>query len=150
MPLQGDRCRLCELSFDWNLFQRLQPGFEAKDYLFDPPKLPEGAGAALFLPGLAPDGHAPAPLDPLPPLSDEILFAESSTKARHLIEEIRLMETEHRARVEKYELYLKRFIPPPPFSLFPITPSLLSTSFLPLLSPGSAVIHTGAQRSRSN
>lgn len=29
-----DRCGTCDTSFDWNLFQKLQPGFEATDFEF--------------------------------------------------------------------------------------------------------------------
>jgi hypothetical protein len=89
---QGDSCKLCRTRFDWNLFQRLQPGFEAKDYLFSPP------------PTLPLPSHDPA----LALVDEEALFAESSTKAKFLIEEIRGMERDFAAHSEKYATYLKR------------------------------------------
>eukprot|EP01041_Mallomonas_annulata_P009957 gene9957-20702_t len=78
----GDHCFCCDRDFDWNMLQRLQPGFEVKDYQFE-----HTVTVTASFQQTQP--HSQAQLQPL--LSSAFISQESSisSKAMFLVNKIK-------------------------------------------------------------
>ncbi|CAE7548030.1 unnamed protein product, partial [Symbiodinium microadriaticum] len=129
MDIMGDFCEKCCVYFDWNILQRLQPGFQSNEYQFDPP-LPSVPPADNPLPpgrsvlAISPPTHCAetrncssgAPnIWPSTGVAASSSTASSpnqwgcvSTKTAHLLHKIMEMEKEYNtkmAAIEKYKHY---------------------------------------------
>ena len=88
----GEYCRLCQRSFSWDVFQKLQPGFEASDYLFG-----EGAIDTVVAANPSADISVAQPPSSIPWSETEIFQMDHdiSTKGRYLISRIKELDSQY-------------------------------------------------------